>query len=150
MSWIDFISIIESHENLSKITSFSGAVGLIIDSNYIANRWRWWSRYKYSWISIQDLLRYVINYAGFFPIDIFSKPKVIHYVFFPSQSDQSNDPVLVWFGGVPGCSSLLTCFHENGPFVFEPGKMTFTYNKNSWNKKANLLFFELPGAVGFS
>ena len=82
-----------------------------------------------------------INYAGFLPIDIFGKPKVIHYVFFPSQSDQSNDPVLVWFGGVPGCSSLLTCFHENGPFVFEPGKMTFSYNKNSWNKKANLLFF---------
>lgn len=76
--------------------------------------------------------------------------KVIHYVFFPSQDDVSKDPLLIWFAGAPGCSALLACFHENGPFIFEPGKKTFTVNPNSWNKKANVLYLELPAGTGFS
>lgn len=76
--------------------------------------------------------------------------KHIHYVFFPSQGDISNDPLLLWFSGSPGCSGLLACFHENGPFIFYPGKLTFNLNENSWNKKANLLFMDLPAGTGFS
>lgn len=74
----------------------------------------------------------------------------MHYVFFESQSDVSKDPLVLWLTGGPGCSSLLACFQENGPFIFPPGKHTFVINENAWNRKANLLYLEAPAGVGFS
>ena len=39
-----------------------------------------------------------------------SPSKHLHYVFVSSLSDPANDPVVVWFNGGPGCSSLLALF----------------------------------------
>jgi carboxypeptidase C (cathepsin A) len=39
-----------------------------------------------------------------------SPTKQLHYVFVTSLSDPQNDPVVVWFNGGPGCSSLLALF----------------------------------------
>jgi carboxypeptidase C (cathepsin A) len=69
-----------------------------------------------------------------------TNPKRIHYVFFHSQNDLSADPLIVWFTGGPGCSSLLALFHENGPFIFATGKTYFELNDDAWNKKANVLY----------
>lgn len=63
-----------------------------------------------------------------------------HYVFFESQRDPENDPVLLWLNGGPGCSSLIGMVYENGPFVFQPKATSFIINQYAWNKKANLLY----------
>jgi cathepsin A (carboxypeptidase C) len=43
-------------------------------------------------------------YSGYLNI---SRNKAFHYVFFTSQHDRDNDPVLLWLNGGPGCSSLI-------------------------------------------
>ena len=40
--------------------------------------------------------------------------------------------------------------YENGPFLFEPNTSKLHLNPYSWNNKANLLYVESPGGVGFS
>ena len=79
----------------------------------------------------------------------------LHYFFTSSQSENpDNDPVIVWFNGGPGCSSLLGLFTENGPIRIkanknEPGPILNGFDQ-AWNKFANMLFIESPIGVGFS
>ena len=78
--------------------------------------------------------------------------KSIHYVFVTSANAPDTDPVVLWLNGGPGCSSLQGWLKEIGPFIMEDGETTFReqFNNYSWNKNANLLFFESPAGVGFS
>lgn len=69
---------------------------------------------------------------------------------FTSQHDSDNDPVLLWLNGGPGCSSMLGMLYENGPFKFDRNTTDLRLNNHSWNAKANLLYIETPGSVGFS
>jgi len=77
----------------------------------------------------------------------------IHYIFVESQKEPQKDPVVLWLNGGPGCSSVLGFSQEIGPFYLpDGGAKTFSQklNEYSWNKDANLLFFESPPGVGFS
>ena len=85
-------------------------------------------------------------YSGYLE---FSKSK-FHYVFFDSQYDPDNDPLVLWLQGGPGCSSLLGMVYEHGPFIFETNTSFLKSNPYAWNKKANLLYISSPGGVGFS
>lgn len=40
-------------------------------------------------------------------IDIADTTKKIHYLFFEAQNNSADAPVLIWFNGGPGCSSML-------------------------------------------
>jgi carboxypeptidase C (cathepsin A) len=40
--------------------------------------------------------------------------------------------------------------YENGPFKFKENSTEMYENPYSWNRKANLLYIESPGGVGFS
>ena len=56
------------------------------------------------------------SYSGFLNV---TETKRLHYVYVESQDNATADPVIVWFNGGPGCSSLLGFMQEHGPFVFE-------------------------------
>lgn len=56
------------------------------------------------------------SYSGYLNV---SDIKALHYVFVESQNDPANDPVVIWFNGGPGCSSLLGFFQENGPYLVD-------------------------------
>lgn len=47
------------------------------------------------------------SYSGYLPV---STTKALHYIFVESQNDPTTDPVVIWFNGGPGCSSLLGFF----------------------------------------
>jgi len=67
-----------------------------------------------------------------------------------SQKDPANDPLLLWFNGGPGCSSMLGFAMEHGPYVNNDNKTDFVENEWSWNKEANIIYLEMPAMVGYS
>merc|ERR1712127_491650 len=87
------------------------------------------------------------NYSGFLDV---TSTKRLHYVFSESETDPANDPVVIWFNGGPGCSSMLAFMQENGPLAIDDGENYIKTNPNPWNKRANMLWLESPAGVGWS
>ena len=77
------------------------------------------------------------TYSGFLAA---SETKRLHYVFAESLDSPSTDPVLIWFNGGPGCSSLLGLMQENGPRVINDGEDFLIKNTDTWNTRANVLW----------
>jgi carboxypeptidase C (cathepsin A) len=90
-----------------------------------------------------------VMHSGY--LDLASNPlKKLHYILVDSERDPSNDPVVLWLNGGPGCSSLEGFSVELGPASFIPGSTDATVNPHRWNKNANVIFLESPAGVGFS
>lgn len=87
-------------------------------------------------------------YSGYVPIS--GSSKQLHYVTALSQRAWQTDPVIVWFNGGPGCSSMLGFLQEHGPYALEDGASAFTPNAYSWNKEATMIYIEAPAGVGYS
>lgn len=87
-------------------------------------------------------------YSGYVAIP--NTQKDIHYLLVQSAQDTVNDPLIIWFNGGPGCSSMLAFMQEHGPYVIDNGKTDFRENPYSWNKEANVLYIEQPAGVGYS
>lgn len=51
---------------------------------------------------------------------------------------------------VPGCSSMMGVFQENGPCRFTENDTEPTLNPYSWNEYANMLYVDQPIGTGFS
>jgi carboxypeptidase C (cathepsin A) len=88
-------------------------------------------------------------FSGFLPIN--GTDRSLHYVAALSERDPYSDPVVFWFNGGPGCSSLIGFAQENGPYIItdEPGAK-FQKNPHSWNREATVVYLESPAGVGFS
>lgn len=87
------------------------------------------------------------SYSGYLNI---SDAKRLHFVFVESQAAPTTDPLLIWFNGGPGCSSMLAFLQEHGPMVVDDGATTILPNPLPWNLNANVLYIESPAGVGFS
>lgn len=67
-----------------------------------------------------------------------------------SKGNKLTDPLIIWFNGGPGCSSMLGFSQENGPYALNDNDSIFRSNDYSWNQKANMFWLESPAGVGFS
>jgi cathepsin A (carboxypeptidase C) len=57
-------------------------------------------------------------FSGYLDVD---DTKSLHYLFVESQNAPDTDPLVIWFNGGPGCSSMLGFSQEHGPFVLDSG-----------------------------
>lgn len=71
------------------------------------------------------------------------------YWLFKSRQSPSEDPLVLWLTGGPGCSSELAVFYENGPWTINDD-LSLSKNEYSWNAISNLLFVDQPLGTGFS
>ncbi|KAL3695824.1 hypothetical protein R1sor_009900 [Riccia sorocarpa] len=56
---------------------------------------------------------------------------------------------MLWLNGGPGCSSLIGCYYELGPWIVgEDGVLR--PNPSAWNRKMGILFVDSPVGTGFS
>lgn len=68
-----------------------------------------------------------------------------------SRNNPAKDPLVFWFQGGPGASSLFGLFFEMGPFyVKEAGDDHATLRPRAWNENANIVFIDSPIGTGFS
>ncbi|KAJ4970613.1 hypothetical protein NE237_003712 [Protea cynaroides] len=88
------------------------------------------------------------QYGGYITVNQ-TAGRALYYYFVEADSNKETKPVLLWFNGGPGCSSLgFGAFEELGPFLIR--KDGLIQNPYSWNKLGSILFLESPAGVGFS
>ncbi|XP_021823548.1 serine carboxypeptidase-like 45 [Prunus avium] len=89
------------------------------------------------------------QFAGYIDVDDHPQRSLFYY-FVEAESRPASKPLVVWFNGGPGCSSVGEgAFVEHGPFK-PSGGATLIKNPYSWNTEANMLYLESPAGVGFS
>jgi len=85
--------------------------------------------------------------SGF--VDLNEKDNIFYWQF-DSRDSPSEDPLVMWLTGGPGCASEVALFFENGPFTFNEDGKTLGVNPYAWNSHANLLYVDQPIGTGFS
>lgn len=88
------------------------------------------------------------HYSGYLPTSDAYNTSLFYWLV-ESQTDPSNDPVILWLNGGPGCASTVGFFVEIGPFQLTP-EGPLKVNPLSWNRRANVIFIDQPVGTGFS
>ncbi|CAN8254711.1 unnamed protein product [Cochlearia groenlandica] len=89
------------------------------------------------------------QYSGYVTVNETAE-RYLFYYFVETINANKSAPLVIWFNGGPGCSSLGGLFLEHGPFRVHSDGKTLYNNPYSWNNEVNMLYLEAPVGVGFS
>lgn len=78
-----------------------------------------------------------------FPVNSF-------YWFFESRKDPKNAPFVLWLGGGPGFSSIVSALFETGPCNVQSDSNSTILSDTSWTTEANIIFIDSPAMTGYS
>ncbi|KAF5484106.1 Carboxypeptidase Y-like protein [Colletotrichum fructicola] len=73
----------------------------------------------------------------------------LFFWFHEARHDEQDAPLMIWFQGGPGGSSLHGMLYENGPCLSDGANGT-EFNPNSWTEHFNIIYLDRPAGVGFS
>ncbi|MBA0622630.1 hypothetical protein Godav_008156 [Gossypium davidsonii] len=91
------------------------------------------------------------QYAGYVTVDQKDGRALFYYFVESPRNSSSNNPLILWLNGGPGCSPLgYGAMSELGPFRVNSDGQTLFRNDFAWNNVANVIFLESPAGVGFS
>ncbi|EGN97785.1 hypothetical protein SERLA73DRAFT_182531 [Serpula lacrymans var. lacrymans S7.3] len=76
--------------------------------------------------------------------------KSLWFWFFEARNNSDTAPLVLWFNGGPGSSSMIGLFQEHGPCRINNDTTTVDLNPYSWNNNANVMYIDQPVGVGFS
>ncbi|XP_014512915.1 serine carboxypeptidase-like 26 [Vigna radiata var. radiata] len=90
------------------------------------------------------------QYSGYVTVNE-EAGRALFYWLVETEEDSTSKPLVLWFNGGPGCSSIAYgAAEEIGPFRINPDGKSLYSNPYAWNKLANILFLDSPAGVGFS
>ena len=89
------------------------------------------------------------SYSGLLPIGN-SNDSSLFFWFFPSEDEDADKEIVIWFTGGPGCSSMSGLFEENGPVTWMPGSYKPIKNSWSWHKLSNVVWVDQPVGTGYT
>ncbi|KAI9449078.1 alpha/beta-hydrolase [Lactarius psammicola] len=91
------------------------------------------------------------SWSGLLPIsaDPHETRKLFFWYFPPTAKGSEND-LIFWTNGGPGCSSLAGFLQENGPISWQYGQAKPTPNPFTWTNLGHMLWVEQPVGTGFS
>jgi len=61
----------------------------------------------------------------------------------------ANFPLVLWFNGGPGASSMFGAMTENGPYLIQESGLVVE-NPHAWNQEAHIMYWDNPGGAGYS
>nr|QDZ06030.1 serine carboxypeptidase [Pinus taeda] len=83
------------------------------------------------------------QYSGYVTVNA-SAGRALFYYFAEAFPHPSKRPLVLWFNGGPGCSSLgYGAMTELGPFWVNPDGKTLHFNRYSWNRGVMVAFLQL-------
>lgn len=94
--------------------------------------------------------------SDYIPIETDKGNNSLYFLLAESRGDKDIDPLIIWFQGGPGCSSMIGMYTEMGPYNFKyntgniKNRGIFTENKFAWNNNAHVMFVDQPLGTGFS
>jgi len=90
------------------------------------------------------------SFAGYITVNEKLGSNIFYWLFEAQDVDPSTAPLLLWFNGGPGSSSMYGLFSEHGPFAVSPDGSKLVMRETSWTKKYNVAYIDNPVGTGMS
>ncbi|GAV65118.1 Peptidase_S10 domain-containing protein [Cephalotus follicularis] len=107
-----------------------------------------------------SMVKYLPGYPGELPFILETgyitvNESELFYMFVESQGKPTQDPLLIYLIGGPGCSAFNGFFFQTGPLFFNEtdysgGLPSLALNPYTWTKTASIIYIDAPVGTGYS